>query len=235
MTQSLKIWSKFSTTKESGTLNFQIVEAPKDRIEDVAELIVNHFMTGEAISKAAGISKSDESIAEYKQLLLELLQDKDKHIVICCLDNDNGTVGEIIGASLMRLITKDKPEELKVQLKSKELQKLVDILKGLEEMYDMISEQGVEKFYDDRGVVVHPNYRRCGICYELVKTRRLICQKLGVPLTAALMTAYATQKAAERDGWETVFEYNFEEIGKLFNVTFDKNDPPIAKLMVARA
>lgn len=49
------------------------------------------------------------------------------------------------------------------------------------------------------------------------------------------MTAYATQKAGEKDGWETVFEYNFEELEKQFNFTFDKKDPPIAKLMVARA
>ncbi|CAB3229885.1 unnamed protein product [Arctia plantaginis] len=57
MTQSLKVWSKFSTNKESGVLNFQIVDAPRDRTEDVAELIFHHFMTGESISKAADSAK----------------------------------------------------------------------------------------------------------------------------------------------------------------------------------
>lgn len=55
MTQSPKIWSKFSKTTESGVIKFQIVDAPRDRAEDVAELIFNHFMTGESITKAAGI------------------------------------------------------------------------------------------------------------------------------------------------------------------------------------
>ncbi|CAB3224358.1 unnamed protein product [Arctia plantaginis] len=200
-----------------------MVDAPCDRTEDVAELIFHHFMTGESISKAAGIPKNDEAIAEYKRLILGLVQDKDTHIVICCLDNNNGAVGEIIGAPLMALITKDKPEELKFQLKSKELQKFFEIIIGLAAMYDMMAEQGVDKFYDGRGVVVHSNYRRCSI-------GRLICQELGVPLTAALMTAYGTQKAAECDGWEIVSEYNFEEMGKQFNVTFDKKGSSNSKI-----
>ncbi|CAB3229887.1 unnamed protein product [Arctia plantaginis] len=152
----------------------------------------------------------------------------------------------------MALITKDKPLKLKFQLKSKELQKFFEIIIGLAAMYDMMAEQGVDKFYDGRGVVVHSNYRRYGIGYELLKNkgseppppdkiviltgkshhqyRRLICQELGVPLTAALMTAYGTQKAAECDGWEIVSEYNFEEMGKQFNVTFDKKGSSNSKI-----
>lgn len=38
----------------------------------------------------------------------------------------------------------------------------------------MIAEQGVDKYYDDRGIVVHSNYRRFGMGYELVKTRTLL-------------------------------------------------------------
>lgn len=48
---------------------------------------------------------------------------------------------------------------------------MIEIFKGLRAMYDMIAEQGVDKYYDDRGIVVHSNYRRFGMGYELVKTR----------------------------------------------------------------
>lgn len=47
------------------------------------------------------------------------------------------------------------------------------------------------------------------------------------------MTSYGTQKAAERDGWETVCEIQCEELGKFFGVKYGTN-PPSTKFMIAR-
>ena len=47
------------------------------------------------------------------------------------------------------------------------------------------------------------------------------------------MTSYGTQKAAERDGWETVCEVKFEELGKKLGLTFE-SDLPSSKFMIAR-
>lgn len=48
----------------------------------------------------------------------------------------------------------------------------------------------------------------------------------------AWMTAYGTQKAAERDGWKTVCEIQYDEYGKKYGITFE-DAPPSCKFMVA--
>lgn len=64
-------------------------------------------------------------------------------------------------------------------------------------------------------------------------SRRMICKEYGVPINGAWMTSYGTQKAATRDGWETVAEIHYEEFGKQHNVIYEK-DPPSCKFMIAR-
>lgn len=60
-----------------------------------------------------------------------------------------------------------------------------------------------------------------------------MCKHYEVPATCAWMTSFGSQKAARNDGWETVFEFSYEEFGAKHGVTFT-DVPPTCKLMFAR-
>ncbi|XP_061713636.1 uncharacterized protein LOC133522328 [Cydia pomonella] len=65
-----------------------------------------------------------------------------------------------------------------------------------------------------------------------MKTRRLMCAELNVPKTGALMTGHGTQIAADRDGWETVFEVKYDSLAREHDLVFE-DAPPTMKYMVA--
>ncbi|XP_075973811.1 uncharacterized protein LOC142975052 [Anticarsia gemmatalis] len=235
MTEPFKVWSKFSVTKGTETFKFKMMEPPIDRLDDVMDLVYKYFMKEESIFKAAGVPKGDQEAlkAEYELLVTGYISDELFHTTVCCVDNDNEEIGEIVGASFMTLTKKNTPLELQFHPQSKELLKAFEMILTLPSLTTKMDELNIDQYYDGRGVVVSSKYRGCGIAQEFLKVRRLVCKEKGVPLTCAMMTAIGTQKAAERDGWQTMEELDFEEFGKLHGVSFE-GSPKIAKLMAVR-
>ncbi|KAH9640727.1 hypothetical protein HF086_007298 [Spodoptera exigua] len=161
-----------------------------------------------------GVPESAEAMEELKGSVGHMVTNEKPVFSICCLDNG-----------------KDEIDELNFE--TKELQKLIEMSDGLSEIYDDLKEFNLDPYLLDRGIVVCPEYRGLGIAQELLKVRRLISKEFGIPINGAWMTSYGTQKAAERDGWETVCEIQYEDLEKKFNVTYGRN-PPSSKFMIAR-
>ncbi|XP_063893906.1 uncharacterized protein LOC110375483 [Helicoverpa armigera] len=231
---SLKVWTKFSVvTKEGTTIKLRIVDMPEYLYEKVVQLYIDYFVKKESTIKAAGIPNNEEAINEIHGPLLRSVEydDEGYHIVICCLDNDDEPIREIMGASMMALTIRGV--EPKYKFKTKEMTKLFEIVYGLESYYDEVKAFDLERSFGDRGLFVCPNYTGLGIARELLKVRRMICKEHGIPINGAWMTSYGTQKAAERDGWETVCEIPYEELEKQFGVKYD-TDAKSTKFMIAR-
>nr|XP_021189276.2 uncharacterized protein LOC110375478 [Helicoverpa armigera] len=229
-----RVWSKFSVENSNGdVINLKIVELPKERFEDFLDSYMTVFVKEESSFRASGVAKSEDAMKELRQVLAIRNSEQSYHTVICCLDNDDETP-DIIGASVMSLETPEKIMQKRTfQGTSPELKKVIEVYGDLLATYDMLKEFNLEQYFVDRGVFVRPDYRGLGIAQELFKVRRMICKEHGVKMHGAWMTSYGTQKAAERDGWETVCEVQFDEHGKKHGVVFE-NGPPSCKFMVAR-
>jgi GNAT superfamily N-acetyltransferase len=57
------------------------------------------------------------------------------------------------------------------KFKSKELKETFEAMGKLFSLYDVMKEFKLEKYYDDRGIVVHPDYRGHGIAQRLFGVR----------------------------------------------------------------
>ncbi|KAL0893246.1 hypothetical protein ABMA27_014847 [Loxostege sticticalis] len=237
MAQNTRVWSRFTVKSKDGELKFRIQDMPSDRLEDVINIFVKYFVPEETAHKAAGIYKNEDAIAESKEFVSEMMVDivKEPHnVLICCKDDDDDIVGEIIAASLTTIARKDDPDEdMNFTTKTKELTAMFGIMDKLFSKYDVMKDLKLDSFYDDRGVVVHPKYRGLGIAQQFLIARRKVCHEAGIPLAGAWMTSAGSQKAADRDGWDTVFEVSYEEFGKEVGITFE-NVPPTCKFMVAK-
>ncbi|XP_035433197.2 uncharacterized protein LOC118264703 [Spodoptera frugiperda] len=235
MPQCSKVWSKFSVTRKDGSvLKLRIMDMPRDPdvLERVRNINLKYFVPEESILKAARVAESAEAMEEITEFIISVLNMEHHHIVVCCLEDDDGQINEIIGSSIMALTRKDDPKP-EGGFKSKELMKVAEIMDAMNEIYDEVKVFDLDPCFSDRGLVVCPEYRGLGICQELLRVRRLICKEHGIPINGAWMTSYGTQKAAERDGWETVCELQYEDLEKKFNVTYGRH-PPSTKFMIAR-
>ncbi|XP_035432708.2 uncharacterized protein LOC118264337 [Spodoptera frugiperda] len=240
MSQPLKVWSKFSVTKKDGSvLNLRIVDIPKDPkiIEKALDNFFNYFIKEERTFKAAGVPDSEEAMQELRMAFdygMDPSSQQKIEFSICCLDTGDDQIHDVIGGSILIYKTKaDAEKEEKHVFNAAALNKVSQMAEDLAEIYDDMRAFNLDQYFICRGVFVCPEYRGLGIAQELLRIRRLICKEYGIPITGAWMTSPGTQKAAERDGWETVCELKFSDLEKKFNVTYEKF-PPTNKFMIAR-
>ncbi|XP_068632162.1 uncharacterized protein [Battus philenor] len=224
------VLSRFERKRKDGTiLKLRIQHAPSELLGDVLEFNMKYFTADETFQRTAGILSNPEAMLEFRTVVKE--EAKKWSFVICCRDNDSNSVEEILGVSAVVLVTGDVEEDFKFQ--TKEMQTLFNILMETEELSKSLKKEfGV--YYEGRGIIVHPQYRGLGIASEFIKLRRLLINDQNVKVTCAWMTSYGSQKAAERDNWETVLEVTAEELGQRCGVVF-KDPPSTFKLMLARS
>ncbi|XP_047995509.1 uncharacterized protein LOC125233509 [Leguminivora glycinivorella] len=219
---SERVWSTFQAMRSDGLLvRLSIQDLPKTRIDDGVQLFVDNFFSEETFLVAAGISRNPEAIAELKTLVTESLKDPACHSVICCEKRVDGKVGRIIGVSSMILVTEVRPDNMQdMKRKTKELQTLSQLMEDAS-LLNIMKKLNISHFYEGFGAVVHPEFRRLGIMTEFLKARCLACVAHNVPATGALMTCIASQKAAEKENWETVLNVDLQELGRKYGVIFD--------------
>ncbi|XP_053607825.1 uncharacterized protein LOC128673766 [Plodia interpunctella] len=226
-----KIWSKFQSKKTDGSIQeFSVRDCTQDQMEDVFDIYYNYFLTDESFHKLSGVPYSEEAKIECKPLLAEMLKEKSNHIVVCVEES----TGNVVGVSSMKLQIGVDDKMPKIKLQSKEMAKLFQMLNRMIDFYDITKKYCVEKWYDGRGVIVHPDYRNFGIGSALVQSRRKICKEQRVPITCAWMTSIGTQIAAERDGWETEFEIDSREFARQFDTTPYDGIAPTFKVMMGK-
>ncbi|XP_028176396.1 uncharacterized protein LOC114364427 [Ostrinia furnacalis] len=237
MSQTPRIWRKFTVKSKDGELKLRIQDIPSDRLDDLIDVYMKYFAPEETCYKAAGIFKNEEALAELREFVTRMINDVAKsphNLTICCLDEDPEVVGEIIGASITIVDKKDDPEtNLNFTTKTKEVGVCFAIISKLISRYNALKDHKLDIFLNARGVVVNPKYRGLGLAQMFFNVRRQICHDIGIPLTGAWMTATGSQKAAARDGWETAYEMTHEDFGKETGIVFE-NVPPTFKYMTGK-
>ncbi|CAH1645399.1 unnamed protein product [Spodoptera littoralis] len=227
-----KVWSKFSVKKGGDTINLRVVDMPENLSDEVMNFYINYFAKEDSACKAAGVSKNPEAIEELRATMFEFAKEKGFHAVICCLDNGDDPIKDFIGASMMALVSKEEPMP-EFKFKAEELNKMFELYLGLEAYYDEAKEFGLDSYFSDRGLFVHPEYRNLSIEQELLKVRCLIAKERGISLVGMWLTTQELQKAAEGDGWESACEVKYEELGHKYGVNFDA-DTVSCKYMFTR-
>ncbi|XP_063381139.1 uncharacterized protein LOC134667646 [Cydia fagiglandana] len=231
-----KVWLRFETkSKDGATLKLRIQDLPPERVDEAVELRLKHFAADEVVHKAAGITKNPEAVESYREYLNMFKQDPRRRTVICCEDQGD-YAGAILGVSSVSLVTEDFNWDQILEMIKKnspeEIRKLTAVFKATSDMYKPVKELNLKEYLDDDSVLVMPGYRRCGIAQQFLKTRRLQCAELGALKTGGWMTGYGTQIAADRDGWETVFEVKYDDLSREHDLVFE-DAPPTMKYMIA--
>ncbi|XP_013142935.1 PREDICTED: uncharacterized protein LOC106106822 [Papilio polytes] len=226
--QSCRVWTRFERKRKDGSLvKLRIQDTPESVVKNVVEFMIKYFPAQETFQKAAGVSTSPEAMTEYRAMLEEFIVPFG--LVICCHD-DTEEVGEVLGMTAVDKY-QEEPFDLN-QVKSEEMRKFFKMTQECENLVKPITNE-FNNYHAGKGLLVHPDYRGLGIASELVKIRRLMMIEQNVSLSCTWMSAYGSQKAAEKDNWEIVYEVNSEELGKKYDVVFE-DAPPTFKFYVTR-
>ncbi|KAJ8728278.1 hypothetical protein PYW08_016663 [Mythimna loreyi] len=234
MLKSLKVWSKFSAvSKKTGqTCHFRMTDMPDYLRDHVVNLYIEYYVKEEAICKAVGVPKSIKALNEVRANILKATERPDSHTVVCCEDNGDEKIQDIVGASILTLQYKGQ-EEPKWKYETQEVKKLLEIESSLADCFDEMKAYNLDRALRDKGAFVRPEYSGFGISAEYVNVRRMICKELGIPMHGAWVTAHGMQGGTERSGCENVYEIPLQDIARKHGVTL-KDDLPSYKYMVVK-
>lgn len=73
---------------------------------------------------------------------------------------------------------------------------------------DIFTLYSCESFVRGLGLAVASGYQRRGVGHEMLRARAHVCRLHDAPVSAAVFTGEASQRLAERSGYETVAELN---------------------------
>ncbi|XP_063380323.1 uncharacterized protein LOC134666944 [Cydia fagiglandana] len=220
---SCRVWSTFQATRKDGSLvKLRIQDLPENRIDDAVHLFIKYFIHDEKLMKMAGISRNPKAVKEYEVFICEFIKDPASLTMICCEDEDDGNVREIVGVSLMSLTTVER------QALFKKLQPETDEMRlylQWENMFDshkQLKKLQIASLYDDIGMIIHPRFRKMGIATEFARARRSACVAHNVAAAGALTTAVGTEKIAKKDHWDTLKVFTLDDLGQHYGPTCEE-------------
>ncbi|XP_063628694.1 uncharacterized protein LOC134800150 [Cydia splendana] len=228
---SSKVWIRFEKQKRDGTLmRLRIQDLPLDRIEEATELMVRYFARDEPYRKATGFPNNPEALEEYRDYINKIFRDPASRNVMCCADTDEDEP-DIIGISSVAVAT-ESYWDMTAGKGTEEAKKINAIFYDVSHSFDLLKEFNLSSYYSGKSLVVVPEYRGYGIAEKFLTVRRLMCGAHGIPMTAAWMSTFATQIAAEKGGWQTLCELDYADIAMRHGVSFE-GVPPTNKYMAA--
>ncbi|XP_063375046.1 uncharacterized protein LOC134662703 [Cydia amplana] len=222
---SHRVWPTFQATRNDGSLvKLRIQDLPENRIDEAVHLYIQYYIHDETLLKMAGISQNPKAVKEYELLISELIKDPASLSMICCEDDENSNVRQIVGVSMMSLITVERRDLFrKLQPETDEMRLYLqwenifnfDLIKHMKD-------QQIDSYYDDIGLIVHPRFRKLGIATEFARARRWACVAQNVAAASAVVTSIGTKKIAKKDHWSTVKDFNLDDLGQRYGVTCEE-------------
>ncbi|KOC62775.1 hypothetical protein WH47_03759 [Habropoda laboriosa] len=206
-----KVWKVVELKKknEEKPIKFTIQEIPEDRYEEVVEHMCTYFIADEPMCKCINGQNDPEYVDGFRQLWRECL--KDGLAVAAFTDHPNGGKPILAGVNVLTLTFEGKETDPNT-VKSKQGRILMEVLTNLCKKANVFDKYGVNKYMNAYGLSVHPSYRGAALGAYLLNTRVDIGREYNIAVTSTGFTSPISQKLAERCGFETLVEENYEDM-----------------------
>ncbi|GLH12679.1 Putative acetyltransferase [Gryllus bimaculatus] len=100
----------------------------------------------------------------------------------------------------------------RLSIPDKKIKKFQRVMFLTLEMVDVYKKYGVDKFTTALGLSVKPEFRGQNLGVEILKGRAQMTSAIGLQLTLNNFTGFASQKQAERAGYELLVELPYSEV-----------------------
>ncbi|XP_014226796.1 uncharacterized protein LOC106652382 [Trichogramma pretiosum] len=192
-------------------IKFSIQDIPDDesRRQEVLDHFYDYFLEDEPVSKSTKIKQDPDGVADFQSVWNYAL---DQRVVIGCykLDSD-GKIDKLVGANIVFMVTKDSSKDMK-NFKSENFKKIWRLFEDLVSNADVCKIYNVDKYISSISLSVLPEYRGQKLGQYILETRDDLGKKYGFPATSTMFTAAASQRQAERAGFEEKFSKNYADI-----------------------
>ncbi|XP_071877516.1 arylalkylamine N-acetyltransferase-like 2 isoform X1 [Bombus fervidus] len=206
-----KVWKIVEIKKKNADvpIRFTIQEVPEDRYEEVVEHMCKYFIADEPMCKCINGINDPEYVETFRCLWNELI--KCGLSIVAFTENPDGGKPIIAGANILTLSFKDEKFDTE-KIKSEKGNAVMSVVIELSKQANVFEKYGVNKYMNAFGLSVNPKYRGASLGAHLLNARVEIGREYDIPVTVTAFTSPISQKLAERCGFETLVERNYDEI-----------------------
>uniref|UniRef100_A0A8D8C4G9 (northern house mosquito) hypothetical protein n=1 Tax=Culex pipiens TaxID=7175 RepID=A0A8D8C4G9_CULPI len=197
-------WHSFKTIDPdtSQLARYHVQDLPEECREEAVDLLGRHFLPDEPLCRALRIPEDPTSSSELRRIWRELTGQR---IAQVCYREASD---EIVALDLLNVV--GKGDRLEVQ--SERLGRVFKVGELLCERGDLFERYKAEFLLSSGGLLVMPKYRGFKIATEMLRTRRVICEAMGLKLSATVFTSPGSQTAAKKVGFKEEVVMSYEEL-----------------------
>lgn len=171
-----------------------------DRYEETYDIMGNHFVPDEPLSRAFGVTWHDDfETLTHDQLV--------QNLSICMIDKDTR---EIMGVRLIGLMKKSDPHNYFSNIKYEPLRSLYEFLTHKDKEINFFERYGVDEAVHFFTLGVHKKYRRMGLGGRLLAAAVAMSRELGFKAIKGEGTSNFSQRIYEKQGFETLLEMPYD-------------------------
>lgn len=203
------VWLRFKArdTDSDQLVDYRVQTITEKDFERVYDFMKSFFFIDEPLNASVDFIKDLDAHDEIKIIWQAVLSQR---LSLVCYKEGSD---EVVGCNFLCVKRKSDPVE-KIQLKSKNLQLIIDGMTYAADQFNTFDHYQVDEFVSALGLSVNPRYRGRGIAVELLKARIPLCRASGIKLTANTFTGAISQVCARRAGFEVNYEISYEELGR---------------------
>ncbi|XP_026465048.1 uncharacterized protein LOC113367682 [Ctenocephalides felis] len=215
------IWRRFERPDKNEPERIRKFRVQDASDKDLQDAIVKHmseiFLEDEPTCHSLNLKNDAVSLAEIQEIWRDLFTFN--CVLVCLEENQDGTLvmtpgtntPYIVGCNLTYVCSKG---EKNPKVKGKSLSIIYDAIDYLSSFADCYAHYGVDRYLYALGLSVDPRYRGMGIGMEILKAINDLGLKVGLKATVTTFTAIASQKLAEKCGYEVLVEKTYTELEK---------------------
>ncbi|CAD1474771.1 unnamed protein product [Heterotrigona itama] len=229
-----KVWNivEIKLKNAETPIRFTIQEIPEDRYEEAIKHMCKYFIADEPMCKCMNGINDPEYVKSFEQIWRTLIN---HGLSIAAFTEDpNGGKPIIAGLNVLTLSFKDEKFNSD-EIKSKGGQVVFDAVLHLNKEVNVFERYGIDKYMTAFGLSVNPSYRGAALGAHLLNARVNVGREYNIPVTITAFTSPISQKLAERCGFETLIEKNYDEyVDEKGNLQFPGITAKSMKLMGKR-
>ncbi|KAJ6629960.1 hypothetical protein Bhyg_17573 [Pseudolycoriella hygida] len=204
------VWLTFEAPDENGELvKYRIQDLPKSRVNDALEHMLTYFVPDENVCRARNMANDVTALRDLKHIYGEAIRHH-KLSLVCFKEGSD----EIIALNIL-FIEERNAEMYWDEYKNEDVKDMDLVAVYVLEQFDVFEHYQVDRYMSAYGLSVLPNYRRRGIGLKMLEARKYLGKACGIKLTSNIFSSAASQKLAEKAGFEKNFGLSFGELAKI--------------------
>ncbi|KAK9869652.1 hypothetical protein WA026_003400 [Henosepilachna vigintioctopunctata] len=203
------IWKTFErTTKEGKVKKFWTQNLLDDHKELAMNYLLDHFMREEPLCSALKMRETVDSSNELCEIWQNMLP---QNCTLACYTVDDDMQEKLVGLNICYR-NSQSDDKIDYHDKTERTRKLMAFLDDILYTTELYQRFGVDEYLGALGLFTVPEYRGYNIGFELLDSRRYLCQTLGIRLSVTIFTGPASQRLAEKAGFRDVYPVSLDDI-----------------------